>query len=35
MTGGPWAMVLEEIGKCDVVCANCHRRRTWARRQLA
>ena len=27
-----WESVLEEIEKCEVVCANCHRRRT-ARRQ--
>lgn len=23
-----WDTILEEIAKCDVVCANCHRRRT-------
>jgi hypothetical protein len=23
-----WESMLTEIGKCDVVCANCHRRRT-------
>jgi hypothetical protein len=23
-----WVRVLEEIAKCDVVCGNCHRRRT-------
>lgn len=24
--------LLEEVGKCDIVCANCHRMRTLARR---
>jgi hypothetical protein len=25
-----WEEVLAEVAKCDVVCANCHRLRTWA-----
>jgi hypothetical protein len=29
--GWEWARVLEEIEKCEVVCANCHRRRTARR----
>ena len=27
------AAVLREIKKCDLVCANCHRLRTWKRWQ--
>lgn len=27
------APVLAEIAKCDLVCANCHRVRTWKRSQ--
>lgn len=26
-----WSVVLEEIAKCDLVCANCHRIRTKKR----
>lgn len=29
---GPWDLVLEEIKKCELVCANCHRIRTKNRR---
>jgi len=27
-----WQTILDEIKKCEVVCANCHRRRTARRR---
>ncbi len=27
--------VMEEIAKCDLVCANCHRERTWGPRNRA
>ena len=25
-----WESVLTEIGKCDIRCANCHRRKTYS-----
>lgn len=31
--GRPWAEITREIGKCDCVCANCHRIRTIERRR--
>jgi hypothetical protein len=30
--GRNWQAILDEIAKCEVVCANCHRRRTARRR---
>ena len=31
-SGWSWKSILKEIGKCDPVCANCHRIRTYERR---
>ena len=30
-SGRNWQAILDEIAKCDVVCSNCHRRRTAKR----
>jgi hypothetical protein len=29
-----WSKVLIELAKCELVCANCHRTRTWQRKQV-
>ena len=31
LNGCSWEKISEEIAKCDVVCASCHRIRTWER----
>jgi hypothetical protein len=35
VSGGvyPLQKIVAEIAKCDVVCANCHRERTYRRRE--
>jgi hypothetical protein len=29
-----WKRILDEVEKCDIVCANCHRHRTYLRRTV-
>lgn len=29
----PTSLVIAEVAKCDVVCANCHRERTWGKKK--
>ena len=33
-TTGSLETLKKEISKCDVVCANCHRHRTWSQRTM-
>ena len=34
MSGFPETVILDEIAKCDLVCANCHRMRTHRRKAV-
>jgi hypothetical protein len=34
MWGAPIEKIKEEIAKCDLVCATCHRLRTWKRKEF-
>jgi protein-arginine kinase activator protein McsA len=34
MRGYAFSRILKEIEKCEVVCANCHRIRTWERSHM-
>ena len=34
-TGMSQKAILTEIAKCDLVCANCHRLRTWKRKGIS
>jgi hypothetical protein len=31
--GAAVSALRQEMAKCDIVCANCHRKRTWRRKQ--
>ena len=33
MRSHSWEEVLQEVEKCELVCSNCHRERTWQRLQ--
>ena len=34
LVGATWAKVMEEVDKCELVCANCHGIRTFTRLQV-